>query len=1119
MTSFPEWLGQVGLAHCRQILGATCIDFAQAARLTSDDLRRLGLDVADSEKLLRAIALRAEPPGALHGDGSATVSLDTAVFQDERRHVTVMFSDLVGSTGLSQRLDVEDYRDVMRTYRRACAEVVLRYEGHVAQIQGDGLLVYFGWPAAHEEDAERCLLAALGIVQAVKGLSAAEPLAVHIGVATGEVVVGRPKADGNGDSGLADGGTLNLAARLQSMAGANEVVIADATRRLVGDAFELTDLGALPVKGIDGQVRTWRVDALRRTEGRFEAARKGTPLTPLVGRREEVALLLRAWQDAREGEGRVVLIGGVPGIGKSRLTEVLLKQLAGEPLTVLRYQCSPFHLNSALHPIIGQLELASAWSREDTPEQKLDKLEAVLAGSPAQVAQAAPLLAALLSLPTERYPPLDLSPQKRKEMMLEALADQVDALSRRRPVLMVFEDAQWVDPTSQEALDVLVSRLQALSVLLVVTHRPEYMAPWAQQPHVSALGLGRLVRRQGEELVHQVTLGRGLPAEVLERIVSHADGVPLFIEELTKSVLESGLLREVGGQYALQSPLPPMAIPMSLRDSLLARLDRLASVKDVIQIGACIGREFSHELIARVSGLSEARLVESMEKLTESGLVYRRGTPPDATYTFKHALVQDVAYDTLLKRKRQRLHAQIADALEKEFPQSVDTKPELLAHHRTQAGDLTAAIPLWRSAGESALARVALPEAAAHLQEGLAIIPRLPSSVDRDSLELSLREPLHSARLRWRGWASPEVGMNATAILELAQRQGRSESLLVGLYGMWINTITQGRVAEARGWAQRLLAEGNQSGNIDLQILGHRASLSSHFYLGELNEALEHREKVLALYDPQRAPRWRELTGNDVRTAVGVFSSQALWMLGYPDKAAQMSDQKDADSRRLGHPFDIGWALTWGTYVFDYRCEPDRLLARVGEAGRVGREQSIPLFDKVLVPSGEGLAMLRKGQLPEAISLLERGIEGWRATGGHLNLPYLKSALAEALLRQGDVETGLRLLDECLDQIERPAWHERVWLAETLRLKGWALMRQGRREEAEKQLRASIEWARKQQARSWELRSSTTLAELLVECGRRDAARQLLKPIYDWFIEGFDTHDLKAARVLLQEMR
>jgi tetratricopeptide (TPR) repeat protein len=342
---------------------------------------------------------------------------------------------------------------------------------------------------------------------------------------------------------------------------------------------------------------------------------------------------------------------------------------------------------------------------------------------------------------------------------------------------------------------------------------------------------------------------------------------------------------------------------------------------------------------------------------------------------------------------------------------------------------------------------------------------------------------------------------------------------LVGLWGTWINTITQGRVAETPEWARRLLTEGNRNGNIDLQILGHRASLSSHFYLGELNEALEHRNKALALYDEGRASRWRELTGNDVRTAIGVISSQALWMLGYPDQASQMSDQLDADTHRLGHPFDIGWASTWGAYVFDYRCEPDRMLTRVREADRVGREQSIPVFNKVLVPAGEGLAMLRKGQLPEAISLLERGIEGWRATGGYLNLPYLKSALAEALSLQGDVEAGFRLLGECLDQIERLGWHERVWLPEILRLKGWMLMRQGLHAKAEAPLRESIEWARRQQARSWELRSSTTLARWCLEFGQRDQARQLLMPIYAWFSEGFETYDLKAARALLEEIR
>jgi tetratricopeptide (TPR) repeat protein len=588
---------------------------------------------------------------------------------------------------------------------------------------------------------------------------------------------------------------------------------------------------------------------------------------------------------------------------------------------------------------------------------------------------------------------------------------------------------------------------------------------------------------------------------------------------MTKAVLEAG--SETAAARAIAAvPSPALAVPASLYASLMARLDRLGGpAKELAQIAAAIGREFSHALLASVVHRPEAELELALDRLIAAGLLFRQGAPPHATYLFKHALVQEAAYGTLLREPRRALHGRIAETLEDQFADIVERRPELLARHCTEAGLIEKAAYLWGKAGQRSLGLVALAEAVAYLQEGLAMVERLPPSVDRDSIELALREPLHAARLQWRGWASREVGVNATAIFNLAQRQGRSQSLLVGLWGMWINTITQGRIAETPHWAQRLLTEGNESKNVDLQILGHRANVSSHFYLGELSEALEQRDKALALYDPKRAARWRELTGNDVRTAVGVFSSQALWMLGYPDQASRMTEQLDADSRQLGHPFDIGWAATWGAaYVFDYRREPDRSLARIHEADRIGREHSIPVLYEVLVPMDEGLAMLREGQLRAAISLLERGIEGWRARGGYLNLPYLKSALAEALSLQGNTEGGLRLLDECLDQIERPGWHERVWLAEILRLKGWVLMRQGRRPEAETQLRASIECARRQQARSWELRSSKTLAELLIECGQRDAARQLLAPIYDWFTEGFDTLDLKEAKALLDEL-
>jgi tetratricopeptide (TPR) repeat protein len=913
------------------------------------------------------------------------------------------------------------------------------------------------------------------------------------------------------------GETPNLAARLQGLAEPNTVVIAEATRRLLGNLFELKDLGARDLKGIAEPVRAWVAMRASTIESRFEALHP-SGLTALVGREEETELLLRRWSRAKSGEGQVVLISGEAGIGKSRLTAALLESLAPEPHTRLRYFCSPQHTDSAFSSIISQMERAAGLLHDDTPQQKLDKLDALLAQSSTSIQDAA-LIAEMLSLPNDgRYPALELTPRQRRKKTLEALTAQMETLSRQKPVLMIFEDAQWADPTSLEAFGRAVDRIRTLRVLLLVTFRLEFEAPWVGRPYVTALIINRLAEQEAGAMIDRIVGNRQLSASIRQDIIERTDGIPLFVEEMTKAVLEAG--SETAAARAIAAvPSPALAVPASLYASLMARLDRLGGpAKELAQIAAAIGREFSHALLTSVVRQPEAELSSALDRLIAAGLLFRQGAPPHATYLFKHALVQDAAYGTLLREPRRALHARIADTLESQFADIVERQPETLARHCTEAGLFEKAARFWGKAGRRSLELVALAEAVAYLQAGLAIVEQLPASADRNDLELALREPLHAARLQWRGWASPEVGLNATAILDLAQRQDRPQSLLVGLWGMWINTITQGRVAETPQWAQRLLTEGNESGNIDLQILGHRASLSSHFYLGELNEALEQRDKALALYDPQRAARWRELTGNDVRTAVGVFSSQALWMLGYPDKASRVSDQLDADSRQLGHPFDIGWASTWGAYVFDYRREPDRLLARVHEADRIGREQSIPVLNKVLVPMGEGLAMLRKDQLPEAISFLERGTEGWRATGGYLNVPYLKSALAEALSRQGKFEAGLCLLEECLGQIERPGWHERVWLAEILRLKGWMLMRQGRRTEAEAQLRASIECARRQQARSWELRSSKTLAELLIKYGQRDAARQLLKPIYDWFTEGFDTLDLKDAKALLEEL-
>jgi class 3 adenylate cyclase/tetratricopeptide (TPR) repeat protein len=1118
VTAFAEWLGQVGLAHCAELLIQNGIDFDIADGLTESDLRGLGLNLGDSRRLLLALNRLGHGLAPSSRDTATITAVPKAIHEplDEQRQLSVMFCDIVGYTDLACRLDPEELKRVIRDFRKACTQVVEQYDGYVAQRLGDGLMVYYGWPGAHENDAERCVRSALEIVRAVKTVDAPGGLAVHVGIATGRVVVG-PSTDDDDEDALAVGETPNLAARLQGLAGVDQVVIAPTTRHLVGNTFELTDLRLHALKGIVQPVQAWRVDGVRRTEARFEAVHGSAVLTELVGRDEEIALLLRHWQWAGSGEGQVVLLGGEPGIGKSRLTQVLRDRIKGDSHTTLRYQCSPFRLNSALYPIIEHIEFAARFSREDTPEQKLDKLEAIVAGTPAQRAEWAPLMAALLSLPTTRYRAVGLSARRQKEKTLEALIGQIEALARQQPVLIIFEDVHWIDPTSQELLDVVVPRLRGTRVLMVITYRPLYTPHWIEYRHVATMALTGLPQRLGTQLVGKVTLGKSLPSRVVDQILAHADGVPLHIEELTKSVLESGKLQQEDDRYTLVDP-PPTLVPATLRDSLNERLGRRTGVRELAQIGACIGREFSHELLAAVAPYKGLEFEDELRRLVATGLVFRHGAPPETTYTFKHALVQDAAYDSLLKSNRQRLHAQIAEALETAFQDRVGNAPELLAHHRTQAGHLTEAIPLWRKAGESALARVALQEAVAHLQKGLAIVSRLPPSADRDCLELSLREPLHTARLQWQAWASPDVGVNATAILELAKSQNNPRSLLIGLWGMWVSTLTQGRVAEAQKWAERLLAEGVERGEIDMQILGHRGSMFSYFYLGELRKALDEGKKALDLYDPSRAGRWIELVGNDVRTSVGVCTSQAIWMLGDPDRAAQVSDQKDADSRRLGHPFDIGWALTWGAYVFDYRREPECLLARADEADRLAREQSIPVLYNALVPVGQGLARLRMGQLSESIALLRRGIDAWNAVGGHLNVPYMKAALAEALARQGDLDAGARLVDDCLEQIERPGWRERVWLPELLRLKGWMCILQGKRVEAEGHLRASIDWARRQEARSWELRSATTLAELLIESQQRGAARELLEPVYKQFANSFETHDLKAARSLLEQL-
>ena len=723
------WLRELGLECYAQAFRENAIGLDVLPQLTNEHLKDLGLPLGDRLRPLKAVAVLAGPaeprPAAELKPEAASAARPS---EAERRQLTVLFCDLIGSTELSARLDPEDLGAVIRAYQNCCAEVLKRWGGHVAKYLGDGVLAYFGWPRAHEDEAERAVRAGLDLTKEVAQLVTRDgaPLAARVGIATGLVVVGELIGEGGSREEAVVGETPNLAARLQALAAPGGVVISRATRRLLGGLFELTDLGPHRVKGFAGQLAAFQVVGEGRAEGRFEALR-GERLIPLVGREQEIALLLDRWQLAKGDEGQVVLLSGEPGIGKSRIAQALRERVAGEAHTRLSYYCSPHHINSSLRPVIGQLERAADFHVHDSPETRLDKLKAVLAQASARVAEVVPLLAALLALPTDgRYPLPKLTPQMQKARTFEALVEQLQGLATRQPVLMVLEDAHWIDPTSAELFGIVIDRLQRLPVLLLITFRPEFNPPWTGHAHVTSLTLNRLGRNQGTAMALRVA-GKDLPAEVLEHILVKTDGVPLFVEELTKAVLESDLLTDAGDRYELSGPLPSLAIPTTLHDSLMARLDRLAAVKEVAQIGAAIGREFAHELLAAVASMDDDRLQDSLDQLVASELVFRRGNPPTATYIFKHALVQDAAYQSLLKSRRQQLHARVAAVLEAQFGDA-QREPELLAHHYRQAELLESAIPYATQAGDAAFERVAFVEARARYQEALDMAQALPPS-------------------------------------------------------------------------------------------------------------------------------------------------------------------------------------------------------------------------------------------------------------------------------------------------------------------------------------------------------------------------------------------------------
>jgi class 3 adenylate cyclase len=1113
MESIRSWLEKQGLGQYADAFEDSDVDLDVLPSITEQDMERLGMSLGHRKRLLRALAgvPGVDPPGEVKGP-----SIERVTAAGERRQVTVLFCDLVGSVGLSARLDPEELRGVIAGYHAAVIQAIQRFEGFAAQIQGDGVMAYFGYPLAHEGEAERAIRAALAVAEAVQALPPVgeERLEVRMGIASGLVVVSHILSPDR----TAVGETPNLAHRLQSSAKPGEIIVSHRTRELAGGAFDYEDRGFHALKGIAGETRFWRVIGRSAAASRFEAA-SGGGLTPLVGREQELGLLLDRWDVASTGAGQVVLLVGEPGIGKSRTMRALRERLGARVSLTLDYQCSTFYTNSALYPIIDHLERAFRFAREDGPEQRLDKLERRMTGEWGSARIECNLLARLLSLPADsRFGPLEMTPQRQKDETLKALVGIIGRIAAKAPVLLSFEDAHWADPTTVELLDLMVASARKMPLLMLVSFRPEFAPTWTSHAHVTRLALEHLSPPQAGNLILGITGGVPLPPELVAQIVDKTDGIPLFLEELTKAVLESGMVVMRDGRYVFDGSVDRMAVPATLRDSLMARLDRLIPVKEIAQIGAVVGREFPWALVAAVSPMPEAELSEALDRLVESGLVFRRGSPPEAIYTFKHALVQDAAYDSLLKAKRQELHAAIASAILTRMPEKHAEEPELLAQHYTAAGMDAEAIPLWRRAGEKALASMALTEAIAHLESALRLNQALPPSGGREVQELELRALLGTAWMALRGWPAQEVHDYLAPAIVIARRLERADTLVGASFGMWANILVRGRIAESLDFAEEALKEARRLGHEDMLIVAMLEAMVSEFWLGHLLEAKAYGDAIVEMYRNGRFEQIVHATNFDPFSAVGLYAGHYLWMLGYPSQSIETLLEKERHARTINHAFDLGFCLTTGSHPFDYRVEPAELFARVEEAERLRRIAGVPFVSEVLASGMRGVAMLRAGDASGAATQIRLGMDAWNAVGSNIWLPYLRSLAAEAIALSGSDAIALQELDSSLEQVARPGWEERCHLAEILRLKGWVLQRTGDEDGAEQNFRQAIDFARSQHALSWELRCATSLGGLWAGRGEPDAAAALLVPVFDRFTEGFETHDLRAAAALIERV-
>jgi class 3 adenylate cyclase/predicted ATPase len=1032
----------------------------------------------------------------------------------ERCHMTVMFCDLVGSTALSVHLDVEDFHELIGTYQKAVAEIVTRFSGFVSRRVGDGVLIYFGYPNANEDDPEQAVRASLAVVEGIGLLESRERLQVRVGIATGLMIVGDLIRSGTANDTEVLGEGPNLASRLQAMAGPNSIVIDDGTRRLIGSVFGLEDLGLKDLKGFSEPQRAWRVLGENRFRSRFEALRSAE--TPIVDREEELELLLRRWTQAKGGEGRALFVSGEPGIGKSRLTVALRDLLGEEPYTDLHYFCSPHHQNSVLFPIINLLERAAGFGREDSPGVKLDKLKALMAETSAAMRDVA-LLAELLLLPTGGDANVERNPRRWKEEVFEALQRQFVSLAQSKPVLMIFEDLHWIDPTTQELLDLFIRRIDRLPVLLVATFRPEFTVPWTGEPHVTVLNLNRLSRADSETLVRQLAANTvSLPGDLIGEIVERGDGVPLFLEEVTKTVVDAGPLQQSGST----APRPPLLVPPTLHASLIARLDRIGPIaREIAQIGATIGREFSYELTAIVAERPKQVLHDTLDGLVEAGLVFQRGESPRSNFLFKHGLLRDAAYSTLLRGPRRALHARIAQAIEEEFPEIAESQPEVVARHRTEAGSRKPAAIYWQRAGELALRRSAGNEALKHFSSALGLLEELPDATDRWQQELDIRLGLGTAMITARGFRSlgPEIAKHYERAVTLGRGLGDDKKLFRAMWGSWYANLIIGQTEHALGIANELVDVARRLADSDLMLEAYHSRWANSHVMGLNSIVLADTQRGIALYDAERHhTHTYDYGGHDTGVCAYAHGAVTLWISGFPDQAAQMADNALELGHRLGHPPSLQHAAWWSATLQQLLRAPGPCRELSELTMRIGREQGSNMF--FMCPLLLGWTVFESGEAIEGLRRMGDAVAATRQSARRFYFEYELLVFAEALLKAGELDHAQQVLQENLDRITSSG--NRLFEAEVHRLLGMCLGNRGRDRiaEAEMLLLQAIETSEQQGALSFELRAATNLGRLWRDHNRHSEAHDLVSKVYKRFTEGFDTSDLKDARALLDEL-